>query len=66
MGGAQERIGAETTWVSWDGAPYVGPTSGRRGAFVDECLGLNEAELDELCSYWNGSSRPGWERLGMS
>jgi hypothetical protein len=52
MGGAQERIDAGTTWVTWEGPPFVDPTSGRKGAFVDECMALNEAELLELCAYW--------------
>lgn len=52
MGGVQERIDAQGTWVTWVGPPFVDPTSGRRGAFVEECMALNEAELEELCSYY--------------
>ena len=52
MAGLQERINAETTWVSWDGEPYVDPTSGRPDSFMEEALSLNEAQLVELCAYW--------------
>jgi hypothetical protein len=52
MSGAQDRIDAGGTWVDWEGEPFVDPTTGRPGAFIDECLELNEAELEELCSYW--------------
>lgn len=54
--GRQERIDAGTTWVGWDGEPFVDPTSGRRGAFMEEVLSLNEAQLVELCNYWEWRS----------
>jgi hypothetical protein len=50
--GDVDRIDAGTTWVTYDGLPYVNPAAGRPGTFVDVCLSLNEAELVELCSYW--------------
>jgi hypothetical protein len=56
MSRLQDRIDGRETWVAWEGDPHVDPTSGRPGAFIDECLLLNEAELEELCSYWEWRS----------
>ena len=56
MAGQQDRIGTELTWVSWEGEPYVDPTSGRPGAFMEDVLSLNAAELEELCNYWEWRS----------
>ena len=50
--GDVNRIYAGTTWVTDDGPPYVNPTDGRSGTFVQVCLSLNDAELEELCCYW--------------
>ena len=50
--GDLDRIDAGTTWVSYDGPPYVDPLEGHAGTFVDVCLSLNDAELVELCGYW--------------
>jgi hypothetical protein len=47
-----DRIDAGTTWVTYEGPPFVDPTIGRYGSFVDICLSLNEAELVQLCGYW--------------
>jgi hypothetical protein len=52
----QERIESGWTWVSWDGAPFVDPTSGRGPSFIDEALSLNEVQLVELCNYWEWRS----------
>ena len=56
MAGPQDRIQAGATWVAWDGAPHVNPTSGRQGSLMEEILSLNEAQLLELCSYWEWRS----------
>jgi hypothetical protein len=56
MAGQQDRIGTGTTWVVWDGAPYVDPTSGRGASLIEEALSLNEVELVELCNYWEWQS----------
>jgi hypothetical protein len=50
--GDVDRVESGTTWVSYDGAPYVNPLDGHFGSFVDVCLALNDAELEELCAYW--------------
>ncbi len=50
--GDMDRIDAQATWVTYDGPPYLDPTEGRGGTFVDVCLSLNDAELAELCGYW--------------
>jgi hypothetical protein len=50
--GEVDRIDAGTTWVIYEGPPFVDPTLGRYGSFVDICLSLNEAELVQLCGYW--------------
>lgn len=51
--GHGDRIDAQATWVVYDGPPHIDPTEGRtRGSFVDACLALNDAELAELCDYW--------------
>lgn len=47
-----DRIDAGTTWVTYDGPPCIDPTEGRPGTFVDVCMSLNEAELEQLCDYW--------------
>jgi hypothetical protein len=56
MAGREERIDGGRTWVAWDGAPYIDPTSGRGAAFIEEALSLNELELVELCNYWEWRS----------
>ena len=56
MAGSNDRIDAGTTWVVWDDAPYVDPTSGRGAAFIEEAWSLNEIELVELCNYWEWRS----------
>jgi hypothetical protein len=50
--GDVDRIDAGATWVTYAGPPFVDPTEGRRGTFVDVCMSLNEAELTEFCRYW--------------
>ncbi len=47
-----DRIEAGTTWVEYDGPPFLDPTDGRSGTFVDVCQSLTEAELEQLCGYW--------------
>jgi hypothetical protein len=50
--GDVDRIDAGTTWVTYEGPPYVDPTEGHLGWFVDICLGLSDPELAQLCGYW--------------
>lgn len=50
--GDLDRIDAGATWVTYDGPPFVDPTIGHPGRFLDVCLALNEAELTQLCDYW--------------
>ena len=52
MAGRDDRIDSGSTWVTWDDAPYVDPTSGQGSAFIEEALSLNETQLVELCNYW--------------
>jgi hypothetical protein len=56
MGGPQERIDTGTTWVVWEGDPYLDPTSGRPESLMEEALSLNETQLLELCAYWEWRS----------
>jgi len=56
MAAAQDRIDSGPTWVAWEGEPYADPTSGRPGALIEDALSLNEAELVELCDYWEWRS----------
>ena len=48
MAGRADRIEGRTTWVQWEGAPFVDPTSGRPGSLIEEALSLNELQLEEI------------------
>jgi hypothetical protein len=50
--GERDRIDAGQTWVIYDGPPFIDPTVGRRGTFVEVCKSLNEAEIEQLCGFW--------------
>ena len=56
MAGRADRIEGRTTWVQWEGAPFVDPTSGRPGSLIEEALSLNELQLEEMCRYWEWRS----------
>ncbi|GAB3085089.1 hypothetical protein [Pedococcus soli] len=46
------QIAATQTWVVDDGPSCVDPLEGHPGSFVQGCAALTDAELTELCRYW--------------
>ncbi|MEO5981350.1 MAG: hypothetical protein ABIQ13_03430 [Pedococcus sp.] len=52
--GEADRIDATQTHVLYEGPSDIDPLEGRAGSFVAACSALNDAELGELCRFWEG------------